>query len=172
LSKGIDIPIDSLVADFNAALWTGKNNQFYGRVFRNERFEDFGSKISPEVWISSNEPAVEVLKDNNYDAQCFFDVQPIEGETIGDVHSVEVWICFMLDLLAVYPSLTRQQATEQAHMDTEELILDSAFENPSLVRGFTGFTGYDWGNNADQAKADMHPHYCFRFSTNLNYTNC
>jgi hypothetical protein len=113
-----------------------------------------------------------VLKNTNYDTQCFFDVQPTEGETIGDVHSVEVWICFMLDLSAVYPSLTRQEATEQAHRDTEELIIDSEFENPSLVRGFTGFTGYDWGDNADQAKADMHPHYCFRFSTNLNYINC
>ena len=172
MSKGIDIPIDSLVAIFNSDLWSGKNNQFYGRVFRNERFADFGSKISPEIWLSADKPAVELLKNDGYNAQCFFDVQPTENESVGDVHNADVWICFMVDLISIYPELTRQEATEQVHRDAEILILDSEFENPSLVRGFTGFTGYDWGDNADQAKADMHPHYCFRFNTDLEYVNC
>ena len=171
MSKGIDIQIDKLVTLFTAKLWKGKNNQFYGRVFRNERFEDFQSKVSPEVYISEKEPAREVLKDHRFDGQCFFDVQPTDT-MLADTHESVIWICFMVNLEKVYPELTRTEATETAHRDAERLIFDSNFSLTELVRGFTGFTGYDWNTEASQAKADMHPHYCFKFVTKLIYINC
>lgn len=171
MSKGIDIPIGTLVTNLTSQLWTTKNCQFYGRVFRNERFEDFNTKISPEVYISANQPAIEVLKNDRYDAQCFFDVQPVD-EVSGDIHTATVWICFMLNLLTVYPTLTRTEATEQAHRDAENIIFNSEFEITGLVRGFHGFTGYDWGEEASQAKADIYPNYLFRIDTKLNYINC
>lgn len=171
MMQGIDIEINELVALFTSKLWTSNNNSFYGRVFRNERFENFQSKVSPEVYISANQPAKEVLKDYSYDAQCFFDVQPNEAIS-ADVHTADVWICFMVNLDKLYPLLTRTDATEQIHKDAERLIWDSNFNISSLVRGFSGFIGYDWGTDVSQAKVDMHPHYCFRFDTKLIYVNC
>jgi len=170
MSKGIDIPIDSLVTEFNSALWVGKDNQFYGRVFRNERFEAFGTTISPEIWLSANKPAIELLKNDNFDAQCFFDVQPTDTINGGDIHNSVIWICFMVDLVALYPLLTRQEATEQVQRDVLDIITTSEFIVTGLVRGFEGFTSYDWGRDT-QPHADIHPHYCFRFETTLEYVN-
>ncbi len=176
MSRGLDIPIDNLLALFVSHLWASNTKrQFFGRVFRNERFENFQSKISPEVWISINEPAKEVLKNDNYDAQCFFDPQPNETITNGDVHTATVRICFMVKLFELYPLLSRQEATEQVHTDAEELIAESSeFTNVGLVRGFTGFTDYDWGDpgSADQARSDMNKNYLFRFDANVEYINC
>jgi len=172
VSKGIDISIDRLIDIFNSDLWNGKNNQLYGRVFRNERFEDFNSRISPEIWISANKPAIELLKNDNFDSQCFFDVQPNEEIIGSDVHSATIWICFMVNLIEIYPLLTRQDAVEQVQRDVEQLIIDTDFEITGLIRGYLGFIGYDWGSESSQSRADMHPHYCFRFDTNLKYVNC
>lgn len=172
MSKGIDIPIDRLVSEFNSDLWTGFNNEFYGRVFRNERFADFGSKVSPEIWISKDEPARELLKNDRVDSQCFFDVQPTDSIVGSDVHSSNVRIVFMLNLEIVYPDLSRQEATEEAHRAAERIIVNTPFESTRLVRGFQAMTDYDWGSDASQAKADMSPHYCFRFDTDLEFVNC
>ena len=171
MSKGIDIPIDKLVAEFGRLLWVGFNNSFNGRVFRNERFENFQSKISPEIHQSGTDVYLEALKDYSSDGQCFFDVQP-NIETIGSVYSADVWICFMVNLKTVYPALNRIEATEQAHIDTSELINNSPFNSSEMITGFQGFIGYDWGENADQARADMSPHYLFRYTTKINYTIC
>jgi len=167
MSKGIDISIDQLLTDFNAYLWTNKVRSFYGRVFRNERFEI--GKISPEVYISANEPAREVLKEYKYDAQCFFDVQP--NETINTyIHSVDIWLCFMVNLQAIYPLLTRTEATERIQTDVEQLLINSNFTITGMVRGFEGFKGYDFGSVA-YARADMSPHYLFRFNLKSTYIN-
>jgi len=176
MSKGIDIPIDSLVSLFNSYLWTNTTNKtFYGRVFRNERFESFQSKISPEIYTSSTD-YIEVLKNDNLDAQCFFDVQPTGDSQKSDFHTANVWVVFMIDLSKVYPLLTRQEATEEAHREVELLLLDSKFElkGNSLVRGFNAVIDYDWGENSDQARTDMYPHYCFRFEGTIDYqlSNC
>lgn len=165
MSKGIDIPIDNLVTTFNSDLWQGKTNAFYGRVFRNER----NNLISPEIWITPND-YIEVLKDDSKDGQCFFDVQP-NITMSGDIKNATVWICFMLNLATVYPTLTRTEATQQAHLDTMNLILGSEFLITELVTGITGFTDYDFGD-VPQAKVDMSPHYLFKFITNIYYTKC
>ena len=172
MKQGIDIEINELVDLFTSKLWTANNNSFYGRVFRNERFEDFGSKISPEVYVSASDPAKEVLKDYSYDAQCFFDVQPNETIENSDAHEATIWICFMVNLEKIYSSLTRTEATEQIQSDVEKLIFDSNFDITGLIRGFSGFSGYDWGTENSQAKIDMNPNYCFRFDTKLIYINC
>jgi hypothetical protein len=172
MSKGIDISIDALIADFTDNLWDGYNTSFYGRVFRNERFEDFSVKISPEIWTSKDN-YIEVLKGKSFDAQCFFDVQPDDPIEGSNVHTSIVWGCFMVDLAKVYPDLSRTEATETAHRDAERLISNSQFENEGLVRGYTGFTSYDWGRDRDnQPLVDMSPHYLFRFNLKVTYTNC
>jgi len=162
MSKGIDISIDALVADFTAYLWTSNVRGFYGRVFRNER----NGKISPEIWVTPNN-YIEVLKDTQKDAQCFFDVQPTVS-MIADICTADVWLCFMVNLQKLYPTLTRQDATEQAHEDIKDLLMQSQFEIKGLISGSTGFTGYDWG---EAAQADMSPHYLFRFNLQVTYTN-
>ncbi len=167
MSKGIDIKIDELLADMNANLWTSNVRGFNGRVFRNERFGT--GKVSPEVWLSPNS-YIEVLKDNSKDAQCFFDVQPnIEINT--DIHTADVWLCFMVNLAKVYPTLTRTEATEQVQKDVKDLILNSSFRITGLITGYQGFTGYDWGEDSAQTKADMSPHYLFRYNLTLTYVN-
>lgn len=172
MNKGIDIPIGKQLIEFEEALWISKNRQFYGRVFRNERFW----KISPEVWISEKEPAREVLKDFKLDAQCFFDVQPDDDIESGMWHEADVWIVFMVNLEIIYPALSRQAATEQVQRDVEILLTFGPFKSDALVRGFKSVEDYDWGDegSADQARADMHPNYCFRIETKLKYqnTNC
>jgi len=166
MSKGIDISIDQLLADFITYLWVGKVRSFYGRIFRNERF-DIG-KISPEIWITPDN-YIEVLKDYKYDAQCFFDVQP--NETVNTyIHSSDVWLCFMVNLKKIYPLLTRTEATERIQTDVEQLLINSNFTITGMVRGYEGFKGYDFGSNP-QAKADMSPHYLFRFNLKSTYIN-
>jgi hypothetical protein len=167
MSKGIDIPIDELFSLFNANLWVGKQTAFNGRAFRNERFEN--GKISPEIWISPND-YIEVLKDNTKDAQCFFDVQP-DIDITKDVHRAKVWLCVMVNLAAVYPSMTRTEATEQVHSDVKRLVLNSQFEIDGLMTGFAGFETYDWGQNDAQNLVNMSPHYLFRYNLIVTYTN-
>jgi hypothetical protein len=163
MSKGIDISIDALVADFTAYLWTSNIRSFYGRVFRNER----NGRISPEVWVTPNK-YVEVLKDTAKDAQCFFDVQP-SVPMVADICEADIWLCFMVNLQKLYPTLTRTEATEQAHADVLDLIMSSEFtvDKTGLIPGFTGFKDYDW----DEAAANMSPHYMFRFNLNKIYSN-
>jgi len=167
MSKGIDIAIDDLLADFNAYLWTSNVRSFYGRVFRNERF----GKLAPEIWITPDS-YVEVLKDTSKDAQCFFDVQP-NIPMKADICTADVWLCFMVNLAKLYPTLTRSEATEQVHEDVLELILSSQFtvDSNGLIQGFAGFKDYDWGEDDAQTKADMSPHYLFRFNLQTIYTN-
>ena len=110
------------------------------------------------------------MKDYNKDAQCFFDRQPDIPFESGTQNAV-VWICFMLDLSKVYPTLTRTEATEQAHFDTHKLIENSPFEITGLITGITGFSDYDW-KDSPQARADMSPNYLFRYTTEIEYVNC
>lgn len=166
MSIGIDIHIDALVGDFNSLLWpTVSNRSFYGRVFRNER----NDSISPEIWTTPHN-YIEVLKDYKYNAQCFFDRQP-DISVNSNVQQATVWVCFMVNLQAIYPNLTRTEATEQVHFDVKEILETRPFQIQNLVTGFTGFESYDWGNDG-QARADMSPHYLFRFTTLIDYTNC
>jgi len=168
MSKGIDISIDALIADFTANLWTGKVNSFYGRVFRNERFDT--GKVCPEIWLTPDN-YIEVLKDTKKEAQCFVDVQP-EIKINYDIHTAELWLCFMVNLSAIYPTLTRTEATEQVQKDVKDILLTSRFSITGLITGYEGFKNYDWGESTTvQAKADMSPHYLFRFNLQLIYSN-
>lgn len=166
MSKGIDISINQLLTDFQTYLWPDKVRSYYGRVFRNERFEV--GKISPEIWITPDN-YIEVLKDYSKDAQCFFDVQPNETVYVN-IHGYDVWLCFMVNLKAIYPNLTRTEATERVQTDVEQLLINSNFTITGMVRGFEGFKGYDFGENP-QYKADMSPHYLFRFNLKSTYIN-
>lgn len=161
MSKGIDISIDALVEDMSSHLWTGNNTSFYGRVFRNIK----NDKISPEIWTAGDR-YIEVLKNTKKDAQCFFDVQP-QLTLFADIHTADVWLCFMVNLYALYPALSRMEAIEQVHRDTEHFVENSLFENKGLIPGVEGFVGY---NGIDQVLFDMSPNYVFRFNLTRIYT--
>jgi len=167
MSKGIDIPIDALLADFTSYLWTDKVHSFYGRISRNVKSES--SKVCPEIWLSGNK-YIDVLKDSSKDAQCFFDVQPGPANS-KDVFTADVWLCFMVNLSKLYPSLSRPEAQDQVQRDIINLIMSSPFEITGMT-GAEGFTGYDWGEDTKvQVKADMSPNYLLKYILQVTYIN-
>ena len=169
MSKGIDIPIDRVVQHFKDNLWAHVNTSFYGRVYRNERFDSFQVKISPEVQDCNTKEYKEVLKDDKFDAQCFFDVDP--NQTVSNHnYDATIMICFMVNLEKIYPTLSRNEATEQAHLDVEKQFKFFAIEIVKLITGFEGFKNYDFGKDR-QPSLDMAPYYMFRFDAELNYSN-
>ncbi|HEY5590684.1 MAG TPA: hypothetical protein VIK55_06660 [Paludibacter sp.] len=167
MSKGIDIPIDALLADLNTYLWTANIRSFYGRVFRNVKADS--SKVCPEIWTVGNK-YIDVLKDSSKDAQCFFDVQPSPANS-KDIFTSDVWLCLMLNLTNLYPSLSRMEATDQVQRDVMDLLMSSQFEITGMT-GAEGFTGYDWGEDTNvQVKADMSPHYLLKYTLQVTYIN-
>ena len=168
MSKGIDIPIDALLADFNTYLWTSKVRSFYGRVFRNIKNDQ--SKVCPEVLITGTNSYTEVLKDSSKDAQCFFDVQPSPANA-KDIYTSDVWLCLMVNLSKLYPLLSRADAQDQVQRDVMDLLMSSQFEITGFT-GYEGFTGYDWGEDSTaQAKADMSPSYLFKYILQTTFIN-
>ena len=166
MSKGIDIPIDELLGYFNTYLWVGKVNSFYGRIQRN----NINGKVYPQVLITGTNSYKEVLKDSSKDAQCFFGVQP-EPANAKDILTSDVWLCFMVNLSKLYPLLTRSEAQDQVQRDVIELLMSGQFEITGFS-GYEGFTGYDWGEDQTiQAKADMSPHYLFKYTLQATYIN-
>jgi hypothetical protein len=167
MSKGIDILIDNLLVDLTARLWTTNVNLFSGRIFRNEVLTENGLKIVPEIYIDGNDYK-DVLKDDRYDAQCFFDVLP-SGEMIGTMEKNTVRAMFMVNLIKLYPTLLRNEATESAKKDVFD-ILSCNFDNVSgFVSGRTAFSDYEFkGNDV----SDMSPHYLFRFDCVSYNVNC
>lgn len=167
MSKGIDIPIDALLADFTSYLWTDKVHSFYGRISRNVKSES--SKVCPEIWLSGNK-YIDVLKDSSKDAQCFFDAQP-QSPNAKDIFTSDVWLCFMVNLSKLYPLLSRSEAQDQVQRDVIDLLMSGQFEITGFS-GYEGFTGYDWGEDQTiQAKADMSPHYLFKYTLQATYIN-
>jgi len=168
MSKGIDIPIDALLAYFNTYLWVGKVNSFYGRVFRNIKNDQ--SKICPEILLTGTNTYIDVLKDSSKDAQCFFDAQP-QSPNAKDIFTSDVWLCFMVNLSKLYPLLSRSEAQDQVQRDVIDLLMSGQFEITGFS-GYEGFTGYDWGEDQTiQAKADMSPHYLFKYTLQATYIN-
>ena len=166
MSRGVDISIDELVGYFNTYLWAGKVNSFYGRVQRN----NVGDKISPDICIAGTDKYINVLKDSSKDAQCFFDVQPTPANA-KDVLTSDIWLCFMVNLTKLYPSLSRPEAQDQVQRDVVDLLMSSQFEITGFT-GYEGFTGYDWGEDQTaQSRADMTPHYLFKYNLQVTYIN-
>ena len=167
MSKGVDIVIDAALSDFNNRLWVSNNRSFYGRVFRNETYSETGTKIIPEISVDGKS-YTEVLKDNSLDAQCFFDVLP-SREMIKTMEKNTVRVMFMVNLTALYPALTRTEATETVERDVFN-ILSSNFDDVSiLVSGRTAFSDYKFDG---KDIADMSPHYLFRFDCISYNVNC
>ena len=178
MSKGVDIDIDRLRAVYQTDLWaslaTAKKG-YYGRVFRNERFADFGVSVSPEVHNGVGKTGYqEALKDTKLYAQCFFDRQP-DIEIEGTIATATVWNPFMVNLQEIYPLLSREEATEQVHEDVRSIIQTMGFEITGMVTGFNAVSSYDWANERmNQPRVDMSPHYVFRYDLKIEYSinNC
>lgn len=163
MSKGIDIPIDALITQLTAGLWTTNNCQFYGRVFRNE----FNGKIQPLYYISAEE-SVDPLKDDRKDAQCFVDVMPTRKMFV-DVIEAEVRLLFMVSVSALYPGVSRTEGIEQIMKDVISEILQSQFEIVQMVSGYTAFNDYVW---REDTSTDIGLDHVFRFDLKINYINC
>ncbi len=162
MSKGIDIPIDALITQLTAGLWTTNNCQFYGRVFRNE----FNGKIQPLYYISAEE-SVDPLKDDRKDAQCFVDVMPVR-KMYADVIEAEVRLLFMVNLSALYPGLSRTESIEQVMQDVTAELMQSQFDLIQMVSGYTAFDDYIW---KEDTSTDVGLDHVFRFDLKLTYCN-
>ena len=163
MSIGIDFHINRLIVVFNSKLWVGKNKYFVGRVFRIIK----DSKVIPSKSIDGTNEYQVALKNDNYDAECFFDVMPQET-IISGVHHADINLCFMVNLASLYPTLNRLDATENVHVDIERLLRRSNIEFTELTRGITSFDNYDMSGFII---SDMSPHYLFRCTIKINYTN-
>ena len=167
MSRGVDIPINDLLRLFNTYLWTSNVRSFRGRIFRNEKEFGFNVKIQPLYYDTVGSEPIEVLKDDNKDAQCFFDVMPTK-KMFDTIKEAECHICFMVNLTSLYPLLTRTEATEQVIEDAENLIKRSQFEFIQLVTGYESFNDYQWN---ESALSDLSSNFLFRFDLKLTYNN-
>lgn len=162
MSKGVDLPIDALIAQLTAGLWADKNTQFYGRVFRNMT----NGKIQPIYYINTKE-GIDPLKDDRKDAQCFVDVMPTR-KMFSDVIEVECRILFMVSLSALYPGVSRVESIEQVMQDVTEELMQSQFETTQMVSGYNAFDDYIW---KEDTSTDIGLDHVFRFDLKLIYCN-
>jgi hypothetical protein len=164
MSKGIDIPIDKLVAKFTSKLWLTKTNVFRGRIQRTIRDEgEF-----PEWFNPATEDYEDVELGDNVDSTVFFDVQSSEDYN-GSQFIADVWICFAINLKTLYPTVS-ERATEYAHEDVLKIIKrNSSFKPTGLVRGLDAFSEYQLVKESD----NMNQFYLFRWNTTIVYPqNC
>lgn len=166
--NALDKQINDLIALFTARLWISNVRQFYGRIFRNEVSYEYSVKVQPLYYSSQvNAEAIEVLKNDLVDAQCFFDVLPNSTIKNGLIEQ-DVRLMWMVDLLKLYPTLSRNEATETFYNDVEELINNTNFELIGSVQGAQGFKDYQW---SEDALSDLQNNYLFRFDLKLFYIN-
>lgn len=163
MSTGIDIPIDALVNLLDSSLWISNSKQMLGRVYRNEIPGNSG--IQP-LYYSGGE-AIDVLKNDNYDAQCFVDVMP-ERNMYADAIEANVRLMFMVDLLTLYPSYSRSESIEQVMGDVVNVLMSSQVEVVKMVSGYESFSDYKW---KEDALTDLQNHHLFRFDLKLIYQN-
>ena len=167
MSKGIDIVIDDTLVDINARLWITNVNSFYGRIFRNDILTERGLKIVPEISLDGKSYK-EVLKDNRFDAQCFFDVLP-SGDMIGTMEKNTVRAMFMVNLIKLYPALTRTEASQSAKEEVFDLLSCNFDSVTGFISGRTAFFDYEFKG---MDISDMSPHYLFRFDCISWNVNC
>lgn len=161
--KGIDTPIEYQRLLFVNNLWTGPGIDFvaHGRV---QRDEEYNRRPIPRILVPDTRKYTDVLLDSGHDAMCFFDALPNRG-----VNSASVWICFLVNLEKLYPSVAGRLATEYAHADVNSLILDGPFTKTGIVTDLSAFREYDLTEVSD----NLQPFYLFRFNTNIVYQdNC
>ena len=164
----LDKQINDLIALFTARLWTSNVRQFYGRIFRNEVNYGYTVKVQPLYYSNQiNAEAIEVLKNDLVDAQCFFDVLP-NSKNINGLIEQDIRLMWMVDLLKLYPALSRNEATETFYNDVEEWISNTNFELIGSVQGAQGFKDYQW---SEDALSDLQNNYLFRFDLKLFYIN-
>ena len=162
MSKGIDTPIDALVAKFTSDLWTANTNVFRGRIQRTVR--DGGT--FPEWYNSVSKRYEDVLLNKFVDSTVFFDVQA--AEKYDNRFIADVWICFSVNLKKLYP-LISERATEYAHEDALKVIRKTSFKPVGLVRGLDAFNEYKLVKESD----NMNQFYLFRWNTVVKYPqNC
>ena len=167
MSKGIDIPIDSLVTRFGSELWTTKTNVFKGRIQRTLRNE----QVIPEWFNKTTGDYEEVLLNDTVASTSFFDIQP--SESYSGYYVSSVWICFSVDLKVIYPTeyaSIGRKVTEYIHEDVLNVIeRDKRFNVTGLVRGLSAFSDYGSVKHTD----NMNEKYLFRFECEIKYPiNC
>lgn len=162
MSKGVDIPIEKLVAKFTSGLWDGNNNVFRGRIQRTLK----NGETFPEYYDSTEKRYKDVLLNKKVDSTVFFDVQPTEE--YSGLFIADVWICFAINLKKLYPDVS-ERATEYAHEAALKVIKKSSFKVTGLVRGLDAFSDYELVKESD----NMNQFYLFRFNTTVKYPqNC
>lgn len=156
--KGIDIPIAKQMTQFENKLWTDKEFSIVGRI---QRDEVFNRRPIPMMLIPGTKEYRDVLLDSNFDARCFFDVLSNRGN-----NRATVWICFIVNLEKLYPNVS-ERATEYAHADVKNLLLQGPFTPTGLITDLAAFREYDLIESSD----NLQPFYLFRFTTDIIYQN-
>ena len=152
----------------NAHLWPTAVKQFTGRIFRTEIMEGFQVKIMPLKHIAGSKNYEDVLKDDRLNAQCFFDLMP-EIVYTGRVGEYKLRCVFFVNLEALYPALSRTEATMQAQIDTEKVLSSYVFTLERFVLGVTAVKDYVF---KDATISDMQPHFIYRVDLKILLTNC
>jgi len=161
MAKGIDIQINRLVDYFNDGLWTGKNVEFNGRAFVNEKD---GGKV-PEILQPGTDFYQEMLIDTKKDCVSFFTVNNDRDFNSSSSAGVKVSIYFAVNLKQLYPQIP-ERATEYAYEDVIKMINKSSFVVDKLVTGSDAYDAFELSKKSD----DMQPFHLFRFDTSINYS--
>jgi hypothetical protein len=163
MSKGVDIPINSLVETMTNKLWTGNTTDYNGRVYDNEKkAKNQLLGINPEIFDSGIDYKEKLLSDK-LDATVFFRVTDTDYEERISI----VQIYFSVNLEKLYPTVTTERADEYAVNEATKLIKWSEFRIQNVVRGKPAFDDYF---GADQNSDDMQPFYLFRLDTEVSYS--
>lgn len=163
MSVGVDIPIDAAKVEFETYLWAAHDYVPYERVFGDEKDGD----TFPKIHLSGAKYQ-DVLLNGKLDASSFFYVLPRRDQSNLEA---SVWIVFNVNLDKLYPSITtREEQSEQAIIDANDIISFTSFKVDSIV---TGIRSIEEFVHSDK-KMDMHPYFPFRFECKVNYnlSNC
>lgn len=149
---GIDIPINRVVTQYEALLWT--DSDYFGRVYPNSKKEG----VIPEVANGNNYK--EVLLNSKKAATVFFYVLPNRN------NPADVWIHFSIDLVKAYPTLNRDEATEQAILEAKDVTELGGMHVDNVITGVEAFETWEFVN---QGRMDNHPYFLFRLETTVPF---
>ena len=156
---GIDLPIQTLQAQFLTHLFTGKLYSSYGRAFVNP-----GGL--PYVYIGSNDYQEALMDDSVEDAVSYFTVEPIEEVHLSEAMAT-VSIYFMVNLSKLFSYTHR--AVEEVHQLVSREINRSPFQVTRLITGQESVKDFTTRN---PERLNMQPFYCFKFECSITYKLC
>lgn len=162
---GIDVPIARLQQAFATSLWTHVSARaFYSRVFRNN---DNDGNLVAELFVGENDYQ-EIMFDDRYDVQCFFDPASTVEDINPDLQSTrECGIVFVCKSPIIYPDVVTHRVTEELYRDVLAVIQDTTPLSVIPQSIVTGLPAYDDLNTEKLKAYNMQPWHVFRVNTDI-----